>query len=118
MLNLSQRLILGCALLAGLVLGLLILAHRALAAAGLAGIAFAFGAAAVLIAIATVVAVQHPIRILARDARKIAQGSLEHRVEWNSRDKFGEIAVELGRLAMRLRELRDSEAGRRQMEFQ
>ena len=118
MLNLSQRLILGCALLAGLVLGLLILSHRALAAAGLAGIAYLFAAAAILIAVATVVAVQHPIRILARDARKIGQGNLEHRVEWNSRDSFGVIAVELGRLAMRLRELRDTEAGRRQMEFQ
>jgi len=118
MLNLSQRLILGCALLAGLVLGLLILSHRALAAAGLAGIAYLFAAAAILIAVATVVAVQHPIRILARDARKIGQGNLEHRVEWNNRDSFGVIAVELGRLAMRLRELRDTEAGRRQMEFQ
>ena len=118
MLNLSQRLILGCALLAGLVLGLLILSHRALAAAGLAGIAYLFAAAAILLAVATVVAVQHPIRILARDARKIGQGNLEHRVEWNSRDSFGVIAVELGRLAMRLRELRDTEAGRRQMEFQ
>ena len=118
MLNLSQRLILGCALLAGLVLGLLILSHRALAAAGLAGIAYLFAAAAILVAVATVVAVQHPIRILARDARKIGQGNLEHRVEWNSRDSFGVIAVELGRLAMRLRELRDTEAGRRQMEFQ
>jgi signal transduction histidine kinase len=118
MLNLSQRLILGCALLAGLVLGLLVLSHRALVASGLAGIAWIFGAAAVLIAIATFLSVHYPIRILARDARKIAQGNLEHRIEWSSRDSFGEIAVELGRLAMRLRDLRDSEAGRRQMEFQ
>jgi len=118
MLNLSQRLILGCALLAGLVLSLVILAHRALAASGLARIAFVFAAAAILIAVATVLSVQQPIRILARDARKVAQGNLEHRVEWSSRDRFGEIAVELGRLAMRLRDLRDSEAGRRQMEFQ
>jgi PAS domain S-box-containing protein len=118
MLNLSQRLILGCVLLAGLVLSLLFFSHRALAAAGLANLAWIFGTAAVIIALATIVAVQYPIRILARDARKIAQGNLEHRVEWSSRDSFGEIAVELGRLAMRLRDLRDSEAGRRQMEFQ
>jgi NtrC-family two-component system sensor histidine kinase KinB len=118
MLNLSQRLILGCVLLAGLVLGLLFLSHRALVAAGLVGVAWSFAAAAVIVAIATIVAVQYPIRILARDARKIAQGNLEHRVEWSSRDSFGQIAGELGRLAMRLRDLRDSEAGRRQMEFQ
>jgi signal transduction histidine kinase len=118
MLNLSQRLILGCTLLAGLVLGLMIFAHRALASAGLAGIAWIFAAAAVIVAIATIVAVQQPIRILARDARKITEGNLEHRVEWSSRDSFGEIAAELGRLALRLRDLRDSEAGRRQMEFQ
>jgi signal transduction histidine kinase len=115
MLNLSQRLILGCALLAGLVVGLLFLSHRNHVTVG---IAWVFASAAVIVALATIIAVQHPIRILARDARKIAQGNLEHRIEWSSRDSFGEIAIELGRLAMRLRDLRDSEAGRRQMEFQ
>jgi signal transduction histidine kinase len=118
MLNLSQRLILGCALLAGLVVGLTILAHRALVAAGLSGIAWTFAAAAVVLALATIIAVQQPIRILARDAHKITEGNLEHRIKWSSRDSFGEIAAELGRLALRLRDLRDSEAGRRQMEFQ
>jgi two-component system, NtrC family, sensor histidine kinase KinB len=118
MLNLSQRLILGCVLLAGLVFGLLFLSHRALAAAGLGDLVWIFAIAAVLAALATIVGVQYPIRTVARDARKIAQGNLEHRVEWSSRDSFGEIAIELGRLAMRLRDLRDSEAGRRQMEFQ
>ena len=49
---------------------------------------------------------------------RIAQGNLEHRVEWSSRDSFGVIAGELNRIAVRLRELRDTEAGRRQMEFQ
>jgi len=39
-------------------------------------------------------------------------------VEWSSRDDFGVIASELNRIAVRLRELRDTEAGRRQMEFQ
>jgi len=118
MLNITQRLILGCALLAGLVFGLLILSHRALATAGLSGIAWLFAIAAVVIALATIASIHYPIRILARDARKIAQGNLEHRIEWSSRDSFGQIAVELGRLALRLRDLRDSEAGRRQMEFQ
>jgi len=39
-------------------------------------------------------------------------------VHWSSRDSFGVIASELNRIAVRLRELRDTEAGRRQMEFQ
>jgi signal transduction histidine kinase len=56
--------------------------------------------------------------MVAKDARRIAQGNLEHRVEWSGRDDFGLIAAELNRLAVRLRELRESDAGRRQMEFQ
>ena len=78
-----------------------------------------FVAAAILIAVATayfVLAV--PSAQLAKDAHKIAQGNLEHRTAWNSRDDFGVIAAELNRLAVRLRDLHDSEAGRRQMEFQ
>jgi signal transduction histidine kinase len=55
---------------------------------------------------------------VARDVRRIAQGNLEHRVEWSSHDSLGVIASELNRLAVRLRELRESDAGRRQMEFQ
>ena len=68
--------------------------------------------------VGTVYFVLRPIRMLAQDAHRIAQGNLEHRVEWSSRDDFGVIAGELSRIAVRLRELRDSEAGRRQMEFQ
>jgi signal transduction histidine kinase len=77
-----------------------------------------FVAAVMLVEAGTIYSVLRPIRMLARDAHKIAQGNLEHRVEWSSRDSFGVIASELNRLAVRLRELRDSEAGRRQMEFQ
>jgi len=66
----------------------------------------------------TIFFVLSPIKNLARDAHRIAQGNLEHRVEWSSRDSFGVLAGELGRIAIRLRELRDTEAGRRQMEFQ
>jgi signal transduction histidine kinase len=118
MLNLTQRLILGCVLLAGLTFGLVLATHSALAAAGLYGRAVLFVLAAVVIEVGTVYSVLRPIRMLARDARRIAQGNLEHRVEWSSRDDFGVIASELNRIAVRLRELRDSEAGRRQMEFQ
>jgi len=118
MLNLSQRLILGCVLLAGLTAGLVIATRSALAAAGQSKLAWMTVAAAVLVAAGTIFFVLRPIGLLARDARRIAQGNLEHRTEWSSRDKFGVIAYELNRIAVTLRELHDSEAGRRQMEFQ
>ena len=118
MLNLSQRLVLGCVLLACLTTGLAAVAHRALVASGQSELAYAFIVAAFVVEIATVYFVLSPIRTLARDAKSIAQGNLEHRVEWTSRDSFGVIASELGRVAVRLREVRDTEAGRRQMEFQ
>jgi signal transduction histidine kinase len=81
-------------------------------------LAYGFMLAALVVELGTVYFVLRPIRMLARDARRIAQGNLEHRVEWSSRDDFGLLATELNRLAVRLRELRDSEAGRRQMEYQ
>jgi signal transduction histidine kinase len=118
MLNLSQRLILGCVLIAALVVWLVVTARHALALAGLAGLGWGTLGAVLLIEALTVFFVLRPIRMVARDARRIAQGNLEHRVEWTSRDDFGLIAVELNRLAVRLRELRESDAGRRQMEFQ
>src|SRR5579863_3996186 len=118
MLNLAQRLIFGCVLLAGLTIGLAVLTHRALAASGQSPLAVAFSLLAVGLASATIALVLIPIHSLARDSRKIAQGNLEHRVEWSSRDSFGAIAAELNRIAVRLRDLRESEAGRRQMEFQ
>jgi signal transduction histidine kinase len=118
MLNLTQRLIVGCALLACLTVGLVVTTHTALAVAGKTGLAIGFVLAALLVELATVYFVLGPIHKLARDARKISGGNLEHRVEWRSRDDFGIIASELNRIAVRLRDLRDSEAGRRQMEFQ
>jgi signal transduction histidine kinase len=118
MLNLTQRLILGCVLLACLPVALVVVAHRALAANGQMHLAYAIAGAAALVAAATIYFVLRPIETLAGDARRIAQGNLEHRVEWNSRDGFGVIASELSRMAVRLREVRDTEAGRRQMEFQ
>ena len=118
MLNLTQRLILGCILVIGLAAGLVLAAHNALAAAGQLKLAWIFVAATAVVAGATAYFVQRPIRMLARDAHRIAQGNLEHRVEWSSRDSFGVIASELNRIAVRLRELRDTDAGRRQMEYQ
>jgi NtrC-family two-component system sensor histidine kinase KinB len=118
MLNLTQRLLLGCVVIAALAVGLVAITHRALAGAGYSFISVAFVFAIVLVEIATIVLVLHPIKMLADDAKKIASGNLEHRVEWSSRDDFGVIAGEMNRIAVRLRDLRDSEAGRRQMEFQ
>ena len=80
MLNLSQRLVIGCVLLACLTAGLVAITHRALAAAGQSTLAYGFIVAALLIEIATVYFVLSPIRMLARDAHRIAQGNLEHRV--------------------------------------
>lgn len=118
MLNLSQRLILGCVLLACLTIVLAIVCRHALIAAGQQRLLVAFIAAAVGLAIGTILLVLGPVHTLARDAQRIAEGNLEHRVEWEGRDDFGVIASELSRIAIRLRELRDTEAGRRQMEFQ
>jgi two-component system, NtrC family, sensor histidine kinase KinB len=118
MLNLTQRLILGCAILAGLTIWLGIDAHQALVASGHAKLSIALPFAEVVVAIATLILVLQPIRSLARDTKRIAQGNLEHRTDWASRDSFGVIAAELNRITVRLRDLRDSDAGRRQMEFQ
>jgi signal transduction histidine kinase len=118
MFNLSQRMILGSVLVVGLAAGLVIATHSALGAAGQSGIAYALLAILIVVQGATAFFVLRPIYLLGRDAHKIAQGNLDHRVEWSSRDSFGVIASELNRIAVRLRELRDSEAGRRQMEFQ
>lgn len=118
MLNFSQRLILGCVLLACLTVGLVLATHGTLSAAGQLGLATGFVVAALLVELGTIYFVLRPIHKLARDAHRIAEGNLEHRVSVGGRDDFGVIAGELSRIAVRLRELRDTEAGRRQMEFQ
>jgi hypothetical protein len=79
-LNLSQRLILGCVLIAGLTFWLAAATHRALAAGGKSGLAYGLVAAVVLVEAVMVYFVLRPIHTLAQDARKIAQGNLEHRV--------------------------------------
>ena len=118
MLNLTQRLILGCATLAGLTIWLATEARQPLVAAGHRELGILLPIAAVLVAVATVFLVLWPIRALASDARRIGQGNLEHRAGWSSRDSLGVISAEFNRLAVRLRDLSDSEAGRRQMEYQ
>lgn len=118
MLNFAQRLILGCLLLVGLTVGLAFIARHALAASGDSGLAILFSVLAFIVAMGTIFFVLQPIHMLARDAKNIAEGNLEHRVEWSSHDDFGRISGELNRIAVRMRDLRDSEAGRKQMEFQ
>lgn len=118
MLNLTQRLIVGNVVLAGLTVGLVVTVHRTLANAGSLRIAILFALAAILVAVGAVLMVLLPLRRVARDIRLIAQGNLDHRVQWSSRDSFGLITAETNRIVVRLRELRDSEAGRRQMEYQ
>lgn len=118
MLNVTQRLILGCLVLAGLTAWAGLAARHELAAAGHPGLAYGLPIAAALVALLTLVFVLLPIRGLARDSRRITQGEAEHRVTWNSRDSFGVIAAEINRMAVQLREFRESEAGRKQMDFQ
>src|ERR1700679_1878083 len=104
MLSLTQRLILGCAALAGLMLWLALATRGAIAAAGHRTLAIALPAAAIVLAILTIVAVLAPLRTLASDAHKIAQGNLDHRSAWAGRDSAGVLAAEINRLAVRLRE--------------
>jgi NtrC-family two-component system sensor histidine kinase KinB len=75
-------------------------------------------AAATGISIVMLTLVIVPLRHTARIARRIGQGDLHQRIEWRSKDDLGAIATELNRLAVRLRDLRETESGRRQMEFQ
>ncbi len=62
--------------------------------------------------------VLRPLRRTARTARRIGQGDLDQRIEWSIADDLGIIATELNRMAIRLRDLRETESGRRQMEHQ
>ena len=127
MLNLTQRLTVGCVLLVALSLTLAVWVHRELvplhAARGRAAlILWVLSGSAILVAAATLVLVLRPIQQVSRDIRRIASGDLTHRSNWGigsqGHDSFGQIAHEMNRLAVRLRELRDTEAGREQMEHQ
>lgn len=75
-------------------------------------------AAAIAISILMVTMVVVPLRRIARAARRIGQGDIQQRIEWRSSDDLGTIVAELNRVMARLRDLRETEAGRRQMEQQ
>jgi len=101
MLNLSQRLILGCVLLACLTAGWSLHSSR-LAAAGQTTLAYAFVAAALLIAVATVYFVLSPIRVLAATpTHRPGQSGAPCGVEQPRRLRV--LAGELSRIAVRLR---------------
>ncbi len=89
-----------------------VLAHHVRVAASI--IVFA----AFFVALATAYLVLQPLRAAAAAARSIGQGNLEQRIEWSHRDELGTIATEVNRMAVRLRDLRETEQGRRQMELQ
>jgi signal transduction histidine kinase len=91
--------------------------QNALRARLIAACGVAIAAATVISAIMLILVIT-PLRRTARVARRIGQGDLHQRVEWRSKDDLGAIATELNRLAIRLRDLRETESGRRQMEFQ
>jgi NtrC-family two-component system sensor histidine kinase KinB len=127
MLNLTQRLTLGCVLLVALSLTLAVWVHRELVPLGKASshaaiILWLLSGSAILVATGTLILVLRPIQQVSKDIRRIASGDLAHRSDWGignkGGDSFGVIANEMNRLAVRLRELRETEAGRRQMEFQ
>lgn len=118
MLNVTQRLILGCMVLAGLTVWLAVAARGILEESGHAALADALPILAVLVALATIASVLWPMRVVAQDARRINQGNLEHRTAWQSRDSFGILAAELNRMATKLRDLNETAAGRREMDFQ
>jgi NtrC-family two-component system sensor histidine kinase KinB len=75
-------------------------------------------AAAIVISVLMVIFVVAPVRQTAKAARRIGQGDLQHRIEWRQKDDLGVIAAELNRLIVRLRDLRETESGRLQMEHQ
>jgi signal transduction histidine kinase/HAMP domain-containing protein len=72
----------------------------------------------VAISIVFLFSIIRPIRRTAAAARRIGQGELQQRMEWRTRDDLGTIATELNRMAVRLRDLRETEYGRKQMDQQ
>jgi len=137
MLSLNQRLIAGMLLLVALVTGVAVfallalngvVAHDAIPATALAAhrhaaqqaalVAWAAIPFAILLAAGTVLSVLAPLRRAAQQARAIGQGNLEQRVEWSAHDNLGQLANEVNRMVVRIRDLRETESGRRQMEHQ
>ncbi len=72
----------------------------------------------VVVLILTLVWTTRPLRRAARTARRVGQGDVQARIDWPRNDELGTLATEFNRLAVRLRDLRETESGRRAMELQ
>jgi len=94
------------------------MAERAALARRATTITTVYTLSGVLISIGFLVSIIRPIRRTAAAARRIGQGELQQRIEWRTRDDLGTIATELNRMAVRLRDLRETEYGRKQMDQQ
>ena len=77
-----------------------------------------FALLALILGPITVYSVTQPLRQVAKSAQQIGRGDMSARIEWRSRDDLGIISAEVNRLAVRIRDLRETESGRRQMEHQ
>ena len=123
--SLNQRLIAGLFLLVALVTTVALLAARALqAAAGMTPGAYGHARRVDrnpfrhLRRGRICVAVLRPLRHAAEQIRAIGQGNLEQRLEWSADDSLGQIANDVNRMAVHVRDLRETEFGRKQMEHQ
>jgi signal transduction histidine kinase len=124
--SLNQRLIAGLVLLVALVAAVALLAVRALHGAGahdeLARMATLASwiaiPSAICIAVGFAIAVLRPLRRAAEQVRAIGQGNLEQRLEWSADDSLGQMANDVNRMVVHVRDLRETEFGRKQMEHQ
>ena len=124
--SLNQRLIAGLLLLVALVTAVALLTVSALRGAAAHGelartatlvawIAIPF---TILIAVGIAMAVLRPLRHAAEQVRAIGQGNLEQRLEWSGDDSLGQMAHDVNRMVVHVRDLRETEFGRKQMEHQ
>jgi signal transduction histidine kinase len=126
MMSLNQRLIAGLLLLVALVATVAVLTVSALRGAaaqnGLAHtatvVAWIAIPCAMVIAIGLAIALLRPLKRAAEQVRGIAQGNLEQRLEWSADDSLGQIATDVNRMVVHVRDLRETEFGRKQMEHQ
>jgi signal transduction histidine kinase len=73
---------------------------------------------AMVIAIGLAIVLLRPLKRAAEQVRGIAQGNLEQRLEWSADDSLGQIATDVNRMVVHVRDLRETEFGRKQMEHQ
>ncbi len=64
------------------------------------------------------IAIIGPLHRVAAAARRIGAGDLEHRVEWHPQGDLGIIAAEINRMAVQLRDLRETESGHKELAHQ